>query len=111
MSDKLKSNNVDVDFLPSEDFQDTNEGFQGTKQVGENFHSSGDFEINEDDYANGGHNVHDDFPPNDYVDDDVLNHSIATNQGDRYSLVQSPDNVLLDTPCGVRKILLVRMMK
>jgi hypothetical protein len=99
-SDKLKINNVDVDFPPSEDFQDTDEYFQGTKQDGENFHSSGDFERNEDDYVNGGHNVDDDFPPNDYVDDDVLNHSAATNQGDRHSLVQSPDNVLLDTPCG-----------
>jgi hypothetical protein len=109
-SDKLKRNNVDVDFPPSEDFQDTDDGFQGTKQDGGNFHSSGDFESNEDYYVNSGHNVHDYFSPNDYVDDyfspndyvddDVLKHSAATNEGDRHSLVQSPDNVLLDTPYG-----------
>jgi hypothetical protein len=100
LSDKLKRNKVDDKFPPSEDFQDTDEGFQGTKKDGENFHSSGDFERNEDDYVNSGHNVVDDFPPNDYVDDDVVNHSIATNEGDQHSLVQSLDNVFLDTPCG-----------
>jgi hypothetical protein len=99
-SDKLKINNFDVDFSPSEDFQDIDEGFQGTKQDGENFHSSADFESNEDDYVNGGHNFDDDFPPNDDVYDDVLYHSAATNEGDRHSLVQSLDNVLLDTHCG-----------
>jgi hypothetical protein len=44
--------------------QDTDEYFQVTKQYGENFHSSGDFETNENDYVNGGHNVDDDFPTN-----------------------------------------------
>jgi hypothetical protein len=61
-SDKLKGNNVDdVDFPPSEDFQDIDEDCQGTKQDGENFHSSGDFESSEDDYVNDGHNIDDIF--------------------------------------------------
>ena len=75
-SEKFKGNNVDDDdFPPSEDSQYTDEHFQETKKDDEEFPSSGDFETFEDDYANGGHNVDDDFPPNDYVDDDVLNHS------------------------------------
>jgi hypothetical protein len=47
-----------------------------------------------------GHNVDDDILPNDYVDDDVLNHLATTNEDDRHSLVQYPDNVFLVTPCG-----------
>jgi hypothetical protein len=39
----------------------------------------------------------DDGPRNEYH---VLNHSTATYQGDRHSLVQSPDNVFLDIPSG-----------
>ena len=39
----------------------------------------------------------DDGPRN---EDHVLNHSTATNQGDRCSLVQSPENVFPDIPSG-----------
>jgi hypothetical protein len=38
-----------------------------------------------------------DGPRNEYH---ILNHSYPTNQGNRHSLVQSPDNVLLDIPSG-----------
>jgi hypothetical protein len=57
-----------------------------------------DFKRNEDDYVNSGNNFDDDFPPNYYVDNDVLKHHVATNEGHRHSLDQSPHNVLFDTP-------------
>ena len=61
-------------FLPSEEFQGTDEDFQGTNEHEEDFPSSGNFKSTEDDYDNGGHsfpsgkfknnNVGDDeFPP------------------------------------------------
>ena len=95
MSDKLKGNNVvDDDFSPSEDFQDTDEDFQGTKKDDENFPSSGDFENNEDDYNNGGHNVDDVFPPNEDfqgTDDDAGKFSPSENFNGIDSLMGDDD--------------------
>jgi hypothetical protein len=52
-------------FLQVRILKNIDEVVQGTKQYGGNFHSSGDFESNEDDYVNSGHNVDDYFSPND----------------------------------------------
>jgi hypothetical protein len=119
--------NVDDDFPPNEDFQGTDDddgNFSPSEDLNgidslkgdDDFPSSEYFHGRSNDIGEDGNhfssefdiplineiiNEDDDGPRN---EDHVLNHSAATNQGDRHSLVQSPDNVLLDIPSGDEEI-------
>jgi hypothetical protein len=114
--------NVDDDFPPNEDFQGTDdddgkfspsENLNGIDSLmgDDDFPSSEYFHGRSNDIGEDGNHVSSDFDiplMNEIINEDdgprnedhVLNHSTATNQGDRHSLVQSPDNVLLDIPSG-----------